>query len=610
MPLPEGEGMAEENVTQELAVIVYADVSGYSRLTEADEIGTHRQLSASLDLIADRIRNSGGEVVHYAGDAILARFQSVVAATNCAIGIQNAIDTLCAELVEDKRLLFRIGINLGEVIVDRSDIYGDGVNVAARLESLADPGGICISESVFQQVQDKIEAQFDDIGEQKLKNIERPVRTYRVVRESDSSSDKVLRITRFSRIAGPETKEDVADVFARAEPPSIMILPFKNLSGSADQDDLVDGFRLSIQSSLIKLSGLFLINAPALEHYRHSDVSAIQAAIEVGVRYVLDGTVQMSGDRVRVTIQLTDAPAAQIIWAEHYDRVVDDIFDIQDEITTEVTVALEVKLLAGEGSLIWWKNLPSRTARELALRGLSHLYMGSEYGNAIARRIFEELGEILPDSPQAPALIAFTNWVDAMRGWSDDPAQSIERAATQAEKAIELGDLDGFGHLVLGSVRLFQRQHEEALALSEKAVSVRSCCPLAIAVYSNVLHFNGQHDRAIKNIKTAVKHARIYPAWVANVLSASYRDSGRIAPSISVANECLRLDPENLEGHVLLCTNYSLSNSVDDARKVAQEILSIEPSFSISAYVETQPYKDSKTLQGIVGALRDAGLPD
>jgi len=234
--------IADENVTRQLAAIVYADVSGYSRLTEADEIGTHRQLSASLDLIADRIRNSAGEVVHYAGDAVLARFQSVVAATNCAIGIQNAISTLCAELAEDKRLLFRIGINLGEVIVDRNDIYGDGVNVAARLESLADPGGICISESVFQQVQDKIDAQFDDIGEQKLKNIERSVRTYRIIPGTGSSSEKVLQISRFSRITSPETKDDMADIFVRAEAPSIMILPFKNLSGSADQTILYRDF--------------------------------------------------------------------------------------------------------------------------------------------------------------------------------------------------------------------------------------------------------------------------------------------------------------------------------------------------------------------------------
>ena len=608
--------MAEENVNQQLAAILYADVCGYSRLTEADEIGTHRQLSASLDLIADRIRNSSGEVVHYAGDAVLARFQSVVAATNCAIGIQNAIDRLCAELDEDKRLLFRIGLNLGEVIVDRNDIYGDGVNVAARLESLADPGGICISDSVFQQVQDKVDTRFDDIGEQKLKNIERPIQAYRIPPRSDpspgggQSSPGALKASRFSRIVGPGTKEETDGVFITSEAPSIMILPFKNLSGSPDQGALVDGFRLSIQSMLVKLSGLFLINAPASEHYRNSDISPIQAGNEAGVRYVLDGAVQMTDDRVRVTIQLTDAPAAQIIWAERYDRVVDDIFEIQDEITTEVAIALDLKLLAGEGSLIWWQDLPDRKTRELTLRGISHLYMGSPDGNAVARRIFEELNQILPDAPQAVALLAFTHWLDVMRGFSEDPEQSIERAASYAERAIELGDIDGFGHVVMGSVRLYQRRHDEALALSEKAATVRVSCPMARAVHSNVLHFNGKNAEAIKNIKTAVKAARIYPPWMANVLSASYRDSGQIAPSISIANECLRVDPEDLEGHVLLCTDYVFSNSIDDARNVAQEILEIEPTFTISSYIDRQPYRDRQTLEKVVAALRDAGLPE
>jgi TolB-like protein len=465
-------------------------------------------------------------------------------------------------------------------------------------------------------VQDKVDAQFDDLGKQKLKNIERPVQAYRLVAHSDApdangrSSEGTLRVSRFPRIVAPESKQEVDDIFVRAEAPSIMILPFRNLSGDDSQDALVDGFRLSIQSSLVKLSGLFLINAPASEHYRNRDVSPIQAGNEVGVRYVLDGAVQTSGDRIRVTIQLTDAPAAQIIWADSYDRIVDDIFEIQDEITTEVAIALDIKLLAGEGSLIWWKDLPTRQTRELALRGVSHLYMGSEEGNAAARRIFEELNQILPDAPQALALIAFTHWLDVMRGYSDDSAKSIETATSYAEKAIDLGDVDGFGHVVLGSVRLYQRRHEEALQLTDKAVTVRVSCPLARAVHSNVLHFNGQHDQAIKNIKSAVKHARIYPPWMANLLSASYRDKGQIDSSISMANECLRLDPENLDGHVLLCTDFVMSGAVDDARKVTAEILRIDPSFSISGYVERQPYKDSETLDSVVGALREAGIPD
>lgn len=274
----------------QLAAIVHADVCEYSRLSQADEIGTQRQLSASVDLMADRIRNSGGTLVQHAGNAVVARFQSAVAATHCAIGIQNTIHALCSEIKEEKRLLYRMGINLGEVVVERNDAYGDGVNVAAQLGSLADAGGICLSASVYQQLQGKLDARFDDIGEQKLKNIAHPVHAYRVVSQADAPSrgddsfDGLLRISRFSRIAGPETKEAIADVFQRPEPLSIMILPFRNLGGSEDHDALVDGFRLSIQSVLVKLPGLFLINAPAVEHYRNKDVSAIRAGNEVGIR--------------------------------------------------------------------------------------------------------------------------------------------------------------------------------------------------------------------------------------------------------------------------------------------------------------------------------------
>jgi adenylate cyclase len=405
-------------------------------------------------------------------------------------------------------------------------------------------------------------------------------------------------------------KQAVAGVFHPSEPPSIMILPFKNLSGNEDQKALVDGFRLAIQSALVKLPGMFLINAPAVEHYRHTDVSPSRAGNEFGIRYVLDGAVQFAGDRVRVTIQLTDAPAGKITWAERYDRVVDDIFEIQDEITTEVAVALDIKLIIGDCGLVWWAGLPTRNARELVLRGISHMYMGTESGNAEAQRIFAQLTEILPDSPQALALSAYTNWVSVMRGWSKDPAQSIARATAQAQKAIERGDPDGFARVVLASVRLFERRHDEALKLSEGAVSIRHSCPTSKAVYANVLHFIGDHVQAIENVKRALDHARIYPPWMAALLAASYRDIGQMAQSIGIANECVRADPENLDGYVLLCAAHSLSNSAGVAEKVAGEIMRIHPSFRISAYLETQPYKDKKPLENIAGALRQAGLPE
>ncbi len=606
--------MTEENVIQKLAAILYADVAGYSRLTEADEIGTHRQLSVSLDLMAERIRNAGGRVMHYAGDALLASFESVVAATNCAMGVQRALNAQWIELPEDRRLLFRIGINLGEVIVDRDDIYGDGVNVAARLESLAEPGGICVSASVHEQVNDKIDARFEDMGDQRLKNIERPVKAYRIVMSSgsrdvgDAPSDAMVRFSAFPRLVAPPTKEEETIKSFAMGPASLMILPFKNLNADPEPEAVVDGFRLSIQSTLVKLSGLFLVNAPIAETYRHRQVSAIQAGNEVGIRYVLEGAVQMTNDRIRVTVQLTDAPAAQVIWADRYDRVLDDIFELQDDITTQVAVALEVTFVSG--GLMWWENLPTWQTRQYVLRGLSYLYKGNEHDNALARQMFEEAEKMLPDQPQALAQQALTHWFDAFQNWSKDPEQSVERATELAQKAVALGDPDGFGHVVLGHVRLFQRRYDEALSLCEESTTRRPSCPLAHGIFADVLHYCGKPERAIKQIKKAARHERIYLPWMAHVLAESYRDTGQIIPSIRIAQESLRLDPEDLGGHVILCTDYSLLNQPVDARRVVQEILSTDPSFSITRYVEKQPYKDSATLEMVVSALREAGLPD
>jgi len=611
--------MAATTHTRKLAAIFYADVVGYSRLMGMDEDETHHQLCVSLDLMADRIRNAGGRVVHYAGDAVLASFDSVIAATNCAIGIQRTIAARCVEIPEDRRLLYRIGINLGEVILDRDDIYGDGVNVAARLEGLAEPGGICISASTYEQVRGKIDVQFEALGVQQLKNIEHPVQSYRVVASTgfsefdESSADTIAALSSFSNLAAPATEKELQENIVRISapnPPTIMILPFKNLSGDPNQEALVDGFRLSIQSMLVKLSGMFLVNAPALETYRQREVSSINAGNEVGVRFVLDGAAQIAGNRIRVTVQLTDAPAAQVVWSERYDGDIDDIFDLQDEITTEIAVALDAEVVSNKTAMTWWKNLPNRKSREYVLRGLSYLYKGDKQNNELARDMFRELEKILPGEAQGFALRSLTRWLEAFQGWSEDRTKSLERATELAEKAVELGDPDGFGYLVLGHVRLFQRRHDEALHLSNQSTARRLSCPLALGLSADVLRYCGRPDRAINEMKRAVRFERISPAWMANVLAHSYRDISEFSPSIAIANESLRLDHENLDAYAALCTAYRLSNSLEEARQAAQNILRIDPSFSIRQYVEAQPYKDGTIVETMTKSLRDAGLPN
>ncbi len=606
--------MGSDRLPRKLAAILYADVAGYSRLTGRDEAGTHEQLSASLDLMADRIENAGGRIVHYAGDAVLADFDSVVAATNCAIGIQRAIAARTASLAEDRRLLFRIGINLGDVIVDRDDIYGDGVNVAARLEALAPPGGICISAAVHDLIRQKFDVQFENLGPQELKNIEHPVQAFKLILDSSepdaegSSTETISQFSAYSSVvATPSLKREPTVEFSTQQPPSIMILPFKNIGGGEAQEALVDGFRLSLQSVLVKLSGLFLVNAPVMEIFRDRDISAVQAGNEAGIRYVLEGAAQLAGNQVRLTVQLTDAPAAQIIWSERYDRELSDLFELQDEVTTEIVTALEIQV--NETYVApWWTDLSDWRFREKALRGLSHLYKGTRQENEMARREFEQLHRTSDARGKALALVALTHFFDAFRGWADSKTQSMQRATELSEKAVELGDPDGFGSLVLGYSRLYQRRHEEALSLSEHAATLRASCPLANGLYANVLLYLGRPDEAINEIKHAIRVQRLYPPWMANVLSESYRNVGKFDPSISVAHQSLRLDTENIDGRAILCTDYSLTKSVDDARQAAQEILRVKPGFSIENYAETKPYKESESLNVIVTALREAGL--
>ncbi len=335
----------EDRLPRKLAAVLYADVAGYSRLTGDDEDATHKTLNKYLDLFSQTIESHHGQVMHYAGDAILARFDAAVDALTCASVVQQQLAERNADLPEGSRLHFRIGLNLGDVIEDRGEIYGDGVNIAARLESLASPGGICVSDAVRSAVQKKLDLSYEKLGDQSLKNIEEPVRAY-----------QVLIDTRPSTIPGStdEVPSSSSLEFPLPDRPSIAILPFKSLGSDPGQDYLADGIRFGIQATLVQLPEMFLVNAVALNAYRGKDVTALTVGKELGVQYVLEGTLQQAGDRIRATVQLTEVATKQAIWAEQYERILDDIFKLQDEITWEVITSLNVKFQKSERARIWF----------------------------------------------------------------------------------------------------------------------------------------------------------------------------------------------------------------------------------------------------------------
>jgi TolB-like protein/tetratricopeptide (TPR) repeat protein len=392
--------------------------------------------------------------------------------------------------------------------------------------------------------------------------------------------------------------------------PSIAILPFKSLGSDPDQDFLADGIRLGIQATLVQLSGLFLINAPALNTYRHSDATATAVGSELGVRYVLEGSAQQAGDRIRVTVQLTDIDAKQAIWAERYDRTLDDIFKLQDEITWEVIVSLNVKIQPSESVRVWFGKLTNAEAREYYYRGVSLLYQGNKDDNALSRHMFEELYRVEPASVIGPSNISVTHWLDAFIFLIDNADESIKQAAKWARKAMRYDDNNGIGHAVYGHLQLLDGQYEDALATCSEGIKLRSSCPLAHGLMGLVLNYSGDARGAIKNLREALQLEQVYPAWMIDILAAAYRDCGDVELSISAAKESIRLSPQKDEAQLILCSDYELTDNHDQARRTAEKIIANNPVFRLANYARSQPYQHPAPLERVIDALREAGLPE
>jgi len=519
----------------------------------------------------------------------------VVAAVEAAVAIQTGIADRNRGVPADERIEFRIGVNLDEVIAQDGDIFGDGVNIAARLEAFAEPGTVCISSAVFNQVRNRVAYAFEDLGPQRFKNIVEPVQVFRFAPAGIAEPG-----------SGPACG---AAALRPLEKPAIAVLPFANLSGDPEHDYLAEGLRLDIQATLVHASALFLIAPATVARYRGGTIPAEQAGREMGVRYILEGAVRRSGARIRVTTELTDVTARRIVWAERYDRVLEDGFDVQDEIVAEVLKGLDVKLASGEKWLLH-SSLKSLQALDVFYRGLSRFYAGTRDDNAAAREAFEALTRVQPDSPVGPAYLCFTHWVDAFRGWTDSKERSLAEAEGWAEKAVSFRGNNGLAHIVLAAVHLLNRRHDEALAECYRAVELRPNCPTANCYLANILHYCGRSAEAVAKVEEAIRITPVYPPWYMTVLAAAYRDSGEFEKSIAAAERGIRMSPGDRDLKLVLCSAYSLAGQPQRAGPLAHEIVAAEPGFSIGEYVGSQAYKEAATLQRLSESLRQAGLPE
>jgi class 3 adenylate cyclase/tetratricopeptide (TPR) repeat protein len=593
--------MSDGNTNRRLAAVVSADVAGYSRLMGSDEEGTLADLKSHRAVLIDpKVAEHHGRIVKTSGDGLLVEFASVVDALRCWLEIQHGMAERNKSVPEERQIQFRVGVNLGDIIVDADDIFGDGVNIAARLEAIAAPGGICVSGAVVDQVRQKLPLGLEDLGERALKNIDRPVRAYRVSHSRLSNTG-----------GGPNgTEAHPAEFeFALPERPSIAIMPFRNLNRDAEHDFIAEGIGLGIQTLLVQLPGLFLINATSHQGYREERETAVEAMKSLPVRYTLEGNVQHAGARVRVMVHITDLKDGSVIWAETYDRDLEDVFALQDDITRKVIASLNIKLIRSDWERILTRDLRGDGAWKHFLRGVSYIYAFNKDDNTRAREEFEKLYELRPDRVTGAAYVALTHWLDLARSWTESPADSLRRAAEWAAKAKEYPDNDGLGHVVLGFVRLHEGKYDEALALCEESLQYRSNCPAALGQTAAVQIYSGEARRAVKSARESLAVRTICPPVTINLLATAYRDCGEVELSISAAREAARIDPQHTDALATLCSDLVYADKIDEAKQVAKQIVKINPEFRLNSFAAKHPYRDKSTLKYFIGALKRAGLP-
>ncbi|MHA1528895.1 MAG: adenylate/guanylate cyclase domain-containing protein [Alphaproteobacteria bacterium] len=572
-----------------LAAILAADLVGYSRLMGADEEGTLARLQALKDSVLDPgVAEHRGRIVKTTGDGMLVEFASALDAVNCAIALQTALAGQASGVATDQRLDLRIGINVGDVIFERDDIYGDGVNIAARLEGIARPGGICISRTVYDHLGGRANLGFRHGGAHDLKNIARPIEIWRWDAASTGSEQESAQ--------APPAK------------PSVAVLPFVNMSGDAEQEYFADGIAEDLITSLSKLSQLMVIARNSSFSYKGRSVKVQEIARDLGVRYLVEGSVRKAGNRVRITAQLIDCADGGHLWAERYDRDLTDIFEVQDEVTREIITSLSVKLAPGDAERLETVGTENVEAYELFLRGRDVLYRYTPEDNRQSRETLEASRDIDPDFAPAAAFLCYAHLLDYINQWVDDSGASLATSHRLAQEAVALDPAYPSARLALGHVLVWMRQHDQAIAEYEEAVALDPNFADAYMTMGWAQHFAGRPEEAVRLIRRGFlldpNYAPMRLHWLAQV---EYQ-LGHFEEAADLLKRRLARQPHSDISNALLASAYGQLGDAEAAREAWAALQRINPEFSIEQRRRVLPYKNPADFELFVEGLEKAGI--
>jgi adenylate cyclase len=588
--------LTTERTVRRLAAILAIDMVGYSRHMEADETGTiarHRQHRQAV--IEPLASENGGRVVKTLGDGLLIEFASVVGALESAVGIQRAIAKAEAALPKAERIVYRAGLNLGDIVIDGDDIFGDGVNIAARLEALAEPGGILISAGVFEQVVGKLDLAFDNLGEQQVKNIRKPVRIYRVRLE----------------IMGEAGERPPAGGMAAGKP-SIAVLPFTDMSPGKDQEYFADGIAEDVMTELARNQAFFVTARNSSFTYKGRPVDVKQVAGELGVRYVLEGSVRRSGSRVRITAQLIDAATGNHVWAERYDREIVDIFAVQDDITTSIAGVVAPELLGAEMERARRTDPASMGAWDLALKASWHAWRGDKDSNAQAKVLARQAIELDPQLVRARVVHAMCDVWDVLYGWTADPLRSLAEAHELARAAVASDPRDAEAQVILGVVTLFIRDFDDAPRRLETALKLNANLASAHMWGGGYYAFTGDRANAYKHLKEALRLSPRDPAnhWTFSFLGLADFAAENYADAVEWALKAIHVQPAFPTGHRLLTASYAMLGDQAAAQAALETLLATAPGTTIASTRAGVPWKDAGDMDRYLAGLRRAGMAE